>query len=74
MKLIDKNGDFLKRTALNEKLGSNLSYMTYNSLASSTPKEWKSQVKGKSLDVTDRLTDDTRLKCNNTLVLLVKIT
>ena len=46
--------------------------MTYNSLVSAIPNEWK--IKKKSVNMTDRLTDDIRLTCNNVLVSLEKIT
>ena len=72
--MLDNSGDLLKRTELNKKLGSNLSQMTYNSLVSAIPNEWKIKIKEKSVNMTDRLTDDIRLTCNNVLVSLEKIT
>ena len=39
--ILNDTGEFLKRTVLNEKLGSNMSQMTYNSVISAIPKEWK---------------------------------
>ena len=48
--------------------------MTYNSLVSAIPNEWKIKIQEKSVNMTDRLTDDIRLTCNNVLVSLEKIT
>ena len=72
--MLDNSGDLLKRTKLNKRLGSNLSQMRYNSLVSAIPNEWKIKIKEKLVNVTDRLTDDIRLTCNNVLVSLEKIT
>ena len=72
--IVDENGHFLERSILNEKLGSNLSQMSYNSLISAIPKDWKAKIKEKPVILTDRLTDEIRVKCNNILLSLEKIT
>ena len=72
--ILDDNGDILKRSLLNERLSSNISQMTYNSLLSAIPKEWKRKLKEKSVNMTDKLTDSIKLKCNDVFISLDKIT
>ena len=43
--LLQDNGQFLHVNSLNNRFGTNISIMQYNSIMSSIPKEWKSLLK-----------------------------